>query len=261
VEGPGYGLTFDPEERIDLLLRHLGTRREGLSEREVTRRLEQHGPNEIRRREGPGRLREFARQFTHPLALLLWATAVLAVVGGTATLGAAIVAVIVLNAMFAFSQELRRALVVEDDPSIARLLQLELEHRLYEVRCAYDGPSVLKQAESYRPDVIVLDIMLPGQPDGVGVLKDLRRRGRMVPVLMLAARDATMDKVHTLDLGADDYLTKPFEVEELLARLRALVRRTGGDEMLEVGDVEAGYLRVLEWYPGQPPHQPSPIEG
>jgi DNA-binding response OmpR family regulator len=130
-----------------------------------------------------------------------------------------------------------RVLVVEDDPSIARLLQLELEHRLYEVHCAYDGPSGLEQAEGFRPDAIVLDIMLPG-PNGVGVLKELRRRGSKVPVIMLTARDATMDKVHSLDLGADDYLTKPFEVEELLARLRALVRRAGGDEVLRVGDLE-----------------------
>ncbi|HEU4848636.1 MAG TPA: HAD-IC family P-type ATPase, partial [Rubrobacteraceae bacterium] len=99
--------TFNPEERIDLLLRHLGTQREGLSEREAARRLEQHGPNEIQRREGPGRLRELARQFTHPLALLLWAAALFALVGGLAPLAAAIVAVIVLNAAFAFFQELQ----------------------------------------------------------------------------------------------------------------------------------------------------------
>jgi calcium-translocating P-type ATPase len=101
------GKGVDPEERLDLLLGHLGTRREGLSEREAARRLEQHGPNEIRRREGKSRLRELARQFTHPLALLLWAAAALAVVGGTIPLAVAIVAVIVLNAVFAFVQELQ----------------------------------------------------------------------------------------------------------------------------------------------------------
>ena len=100
-------VTVDPEERLDLLLGHLGTRRDGLSEREAARRLEQHGPNEIRRREGKSRLRELARQFTHPLALLLWAAAALAVVGGTIPLAVAIVAVIVLNAVFAFVQELQ----------------------------------------------------------------------------------------------------------------------------------------------------------
>ena len=99
--------TFDPEERIDLLLRHLGTRRGGLSEREVARRLEQHGPNEIRRRESASHLGALIRQFTHPLALLLWAAALLAFVGGTAPLALAILVVIVLNAVFAFLQELQ----------------------------------------------------------------------------------------------------------------------------------------------------------
>ena len=101
------GTGVDPEERLDLLLGHLGTPREGLSDREAARRLEQHGPNEIRRREGKSRLRGLARQFTHPLALLLWAAAALAVVAGTIPLAVAIVAVIILNAVFAFVQELQ----------------------------------------------------------------------------------------------------------------------------------------------------------
>ncbi len=131
-----------------------------------------------------------------------------------------------------------RVLVVEDDRSIARLLQLELEHRGLAVRCAHDGPSGLEAAEQFKPAVIVLDIMLPGI-DGVGVLKELRRRGnQQAPVLMLTARDAPSDKVHSLDLGADDYVTKPFNMEELLARLRALVRRVGGEEVLRVADLE-----------------------
>ncbi|MEJ7843125.1 MAG: cation-transporting P-type ATPase [Rubrobacter sp.] len=98
---------FDPEERIELLLGHLGTRREGLSGREAARRLEQHGPNEIRRQETTGRLVAFVRQFTHPLALLLWAAALLAFVAGTTPLAVAILAVIVLNAVFAFWQEIQ----------------------------------------------------------------------------------------------------------------------------------------------------------
>lgn len=96
---------FDPEERIDLLLRHLATRQQGLSEREAARRLEQYGPNEIRRRESQSRLFELARQFTHPLALLLWIAGVLALVSGTRELAVAIVAVIFLNAILAFVQE------------------------------------------------------------------------------------------------------------------------------------------------------------
>ena len=97
----------DPEETIDLLLHHLGTRAGGLAQREAERRLQQHGANEIRRREGPGHLRALARQFTHPLALLLWVAGVLALVAGLAPLAVAIVAVIVLNAAFAFLQELQ----------------------------------------------------------------------------------------------------------------------------------------------------------
>ena len=130
-----------------------------------------------------------------------------------------------------------RVLVVEDDRSIARLLQLELEHSSLSVRCAYDGPAGLDAAAEFEPAVVILDIMLPGL-DGVGVLKRLRKRGNGVPVVMLTARDAIPDKVHSLRLGADDYLTKPFSVEELLARLGALLRRVEGDEVLRVADLE-----------------------
>ena len=130
-----------------------------------------------------------------------------------------------------------RVLVIEDDDYTARLLKLQLEHRDLKVRCEYDGPSGLKAAMQFDPDVIVLDIMLPGL-DGVGVLKELRRRGSQVPVIMLTARDTPLDKVHSLDTGADDYLTKPFSMEELLARIRALLRRVGGDEVLRVDDLE-----------------------
>ncbi len=97
----------DPEERVDLLLRHLATRRDGLHAREAARRLEQYGSNEIRRREAVSHARDLLRQFTHPLALLLWGAAVLAVVGGIVALAIAIVVVIILNAVFAFAQELQ----------------------------------------------------------------------------------------------------------------------------------------------------------
>ena len=130
-----------------------------------------------------------------------------------------------------------RVLLVEDDRSICRLVELELGHRGLVVRCAYDGPSGVNEAEAFRPDVAIMDIMLPGV-DGVGVLKELRREGSRVPVIMLTARDATADKVHSLNLGADDYLTKPFDVEELLARMGALVRRTQGEEVIRVADLE-----------------------
>jgi DNA-binding response OmpR family regulator len=130
-----------------------------------------------------------------------------------------------------------RVLVVEDDRSIAGFVEPELERLGFRVRCAYDGPSGLREAREFRPEIVVLDIMLPGL-DGVGVLKEIRRSGSKVPVVMLTARDATLDKVHSLDLGADDYVTKPFEMEELLARMRALLRRSEGEEVLRVADLE-----------------------
>ena len=130
-----------------------------------------------------------------------------------------------------------RILVVEDDRSIVRLVQLELEHRDYEVRCAYDGLSGLEAVSEFKPAAIVLDIMLPGL-DGVGILKQLRAEGNRLPVIMLTARGDPLDKVHSLDRGADDYLTKPFDMEELMARLRALLRRAGEEEVIRAADLE-----------------------
>ena len=130
-----------------------------------------------------------------------------------------------------------RVLVVEDDRSIARLVQLYLEQRDFVVWCAYDGPQGLKAVAEFNPAVAILDIMLPGL-DGVGILKALRRKGNAVPIIMLTARDTAQDKIHSLDLGADDYLAKPFDMGELLARLRALLRRVGGEEILRVADLE-----------------------
>jgi DNA-binding response OmpR family regulator len=130
-----------------------------------------------------------------------------------------------------------RVLVVEDEETIAEFVQLELEHHGLQVRCAYDGPSGLEAVEEFEPSVVVLDIMLP-KLDGVGVLKELRQRGSRVPVIMLTARDTPADKIHSLDLGADDYLAKPFDTGELMARMRALLRRAEGDEVLRVADLE-----------------------
>jgi DNA-binding response OmpR family regulator len=130
-----------------------------------------------------------------------------------------------------------RILLVEDDRSIADFVEPELEHLGFQVRCAYDGIEGLEEVQRFGPALIVLDIMLPGL-DGVGVLDRLRRGGNRIPVIMLTARDTTLDKVHSLDHGADDYLTKPFDIEELLARVRALLRRAEGDEILRVADLE-----------------------
>src|SRR5215207_7675340 len=130
-----------------------------------------------------------------------------------------------------------RVLLVEDDPSIVGFVEPELERIGFHVRCAYDGVSGLDEARRFGPDIVVLDIMLPGL-DGVGMLTRLRREGSRVPIVMLTARDATIDKVHSLDLGANDSITKPFDMDELLARMRALLRRVEGDEPLRVADLE-----------------------
>ena len=130
-----------------------------------------------------------------------------------------------------------RILLVEDDRSIAGFVEPELQHLGFHVLCRYDGVSGLEAAQAFSPALIILDIILP-KLDGVGVLKRLRQGGIRVPVIMLTARDTTLDKVHSLDLGADDYLTKPFDIEELLARIRALLRRAEGDEVLRVADLE-----------------------
>jgi DNA-binding response OmpR family regulator len=130
-----------------------------------------------------------------------------------------------------------RALIVEDDRSIARIVRVQLEHRGFTVLCCHDGISALEEVPKFRPEVIVLDIMLPGL-DGVGVLNELRSKGSGIPIIMLTARDTPMDKVHSLDRGADDYLSKPFDMGELMARIRALLRRAEGEEILRVGDLE-----------------------
>ncbi|MFF8196151.1 response regulator [Streptomyces bobili] len=118
-----------------------------------------------------------------------------------------------------------RVLVVEDDPQLVRALVINLRARRYGVDPAPDGATALRLAAARRPDVVVLDLGLPDM-DGVDVIKALRGWTR-VPVLVLSARRASDEKVAALDAGADDYITKPFSMDELLARLRAAVRRTG----------------------------------
>ncbi|MGH7736605.1 MAG: response regulator transcription factor [Candidatus Tyrphobacter sp.] len=119
------------------------------------------------------------------------------------------------------STQPRTVLVVEDDAAIGRVLQLELEHEGYRVELATDGFSGLEKALK-EPDLVILDLMLP-RLDGYEVCKRIRAKSR-VPIIMLTARDTVADRVAGLDLGADDYLTKPFSTEELLARVRARLR-------------------------------------
>ncbi|HNT55270.1 MAG TPA: response regulator transcription factor [Anaerolineaceae bacterium] len=117
-----------------------------------------------------------------------------------------------------------RILVVEDDDAIVRVLQRALSYEGYQVDAAGDGETGMKIALEHRPDLVVLDLMLPGM-DGLEVCRRLRGVGNM-PVLMLTAKDTVPDRIQGLDAGADDYMIKPFDVDELLARVRALLRRT-----------------------------------
>lgn len=118
-----------------------------------------------------------------------------------------------------------RVLLVEDDSLVARFVAKGLRENAYAVDVATDGEEALYQAAINNYDVIILDVMLP-KYDGFEVCRELRTNGMSIPVLMLTARDAIEDRIQGLDIGADDYLTKPFEFGELLARLRALLRRS-----------------------------------
>lgn len=117
-----------------------------------------------------------------------------------------------------------RILIIEDDEGILRVLRRALSYEGYQVETALDGEAGLAQAHDWRPDLVILDLMLPGM-DGLEVTQRLRTEGN-IPILMLTAKDTITDRVQGLDAGADDYMTKPFELDELLARVRALLRRT-----------------------------------
>lgn len=133
---------------------------------------------------------------------------------------------------------MNRILVVDDEPQILRALRINLAARHYEVAVAADGGSALRQAADWRPDLVVLDLGLPDM-DGVEVIHGLRG-WTSVPIIVLSGRSGNQDKVDALDAGADDYVTKPFGVDELLARVRAVTRRTGAQEpppaRVRVGD-------------------------
>jgi DNA-binding response OmpR family regulator len=131
-----------------------------------------------------------------------------------------------------------RLLLVEDDPRIARLIAKGLREQAYALDAASTGEDALYQIAINTYDLVILDVMIPA-PDGFAVCREIRKAGHKMPVLMLTARDVTEDKITGLDAGADDYLTKPFEFRELLARLRALLRRNGNLQtpQLLVGDL------------------------
>ncbi len=139
-----------------------------------------------------------------------------------------------------------RVLVVDDDPPLRRMLERTLAAEGFSVTVAADGGAALVAAERAAPDVIVLDVAMPGV-DGLAVCRRLRAKGLATPIIMLTARDAVPDRVAGLEAGADDYLIKPFAVQELVARLRALIRRGAdptallsyADVVLDVGTARA----------------------
>ena len=132
-----------------------------------------------------------------------------------------------------------RILVVEDEESLALKIKNVLEAEKHHVEVAFDGDDGLDQALSEEYDLLVLDILLPGM-SGIQILKDVRNEGFKVPVLLLTAKNRVEDKVSGLDAGADDYLTKPFAIPELLARVRSLLRRASEEKsaLLSVADIE-----------------------
>jgi two-component system, OmpR family, alkaline phosphatase synthesis response regulator PhoP len=152
----------------------------------------------------------------------------------------------------------RRVLVVDDDENIVQLVKMYLERDGYDVAAAHDGQEALELARRTRPDVVVLDLMLPGL-SGLDVCRQLQRESS-VPIIMLTARTTEADKLTGLDLGADDYVTKPFSPRELLARIRAVLRRVqGGGEDPEPEEIIVGPLtlfprRFQAELAGQPVH-------
>jgi DNA-binding response OmpR family regulator len=145
-----------------------------------------------------------------------------------------------------------RILVVEDDRKVAGFIEMGLREEGYAVDLARDGDEAIVLAHVNDYDAILLDLMLP-KKNGLQVAAELRREGRTTPILMLTARDATEDVVRGLDAGADDYLTKPFKFDELLARLRALVRRGGATrvERLTAGPLELDRLKHQAYVGGK----------
>ncbi|KON85952.1 PhoP family transcriptional regulator [Sporosarcina globispora] len=141
----------------------------------------------------------------------------------------------------------KKILVVDDEKPIADILQFNLKKEGFEVICAYDGNDALEKVEEIKPDMILLDIMLP-QRDGIEVCREVRKKYDM-PIIMLTAKDSEIDKVLGLELGADDYVTKPFSTRELIARVKANMRRhqqiaSKTEEEDESNEIEVGSLVI-----------------
>ncbi|HLS75619.1 MAG TPA: response regulator transcription factor [Nocardia sp.] len=150
-----------------------------------------------------------------------------------------------------------RVLVVDDEPMIVELLSVSLRFQGFEVETAADGARALDRARAFRPDALIVDVMMPGM-DGFGLLPRLRADGIDAPVLFLTARDDVQDKVAGLTLGADDYITKPFSLEEVVARLRVVLRRAGHDtrarasSRITFADIELDDDTHEVWKAGEP---------
>lgn len=151
---------------------------------------------------------------------------------------------------------MRTILVVDDEPSIVTLLKFNLEQAGYNVLTAEDGRTGLETALKEKPDLMVLDLMLPGM-DGMDVCKTLRQEKVNLPILMLTAKDDEFDKILGLELGADDYLTKPFSPREVVARVKAILRRSQigdaekSEQTLEIGDLEIHLDRFDVYFKGR----------
>jgi len=139
---------------------------------------------------------------------------------------------------------MKRILVIEDEPQMRLGLRDNLELEGYEVETAADGDEGLLKAGTFAPDLVILDVMLP-KKNGFDVCRDLRSKSNSTPIVMLTARSAETDKVLGLELGADDYVTKPFSITELLARVRAVLRRSGvqkpAADVIRIGDIEIDF--------------------
>ena len=150
-----------------------------------------------------------------------------------------------------------RVLVVDDETNIVELLSVSLKFQGFEVYTASNGPAALDKAREVRPDAVILDVMMPGM-DGFGLLRRLRADGIDAPALFLTARDTLQDKITGLTLGGDDYVTKPFSLEEVVARLRVILRRTGRgveeprNARLTFADIELDEDTHEVWKAGQP---------
>ena len=138
----------------------------------------------------------------------------------------------------------QRILIVEDDPAITRMVRDNLIYEGYQVECVSNGDLALNEVHSFAPDLVLLDLMLPGL-NGFEICRAISEAPTRIPVIILSARSQSADKIHGFDVGADDYVTKPFGLDELLARIHAVLRRTNSaPDRLELGEVHVDFAAM-----------------